>query len=203
MLEDGLNAGRNPRSVALELVGRIVDGKRQGGIVGLTSQQAGYVLNARRQLQDLDAGYFTRALRDRRFDKLVKKAIADEKPLSRADIDRITGRYADRLLNHRGEVIARTEMISALHAGQYEGMRQLIDTGKVRADQVTKVWSATGDGRTRDSHLHMNNVAVPFNRPFVTETGAQMQYPQDVSLGAPASEVIACRCHALYKVKWL
>lgn len=198
-----MNAGRNPRSVALELVGRIVDGKRQGGIVGLTSQQAGYVLNARRQLEELDAGYFTRALRDRRFDKLVKRAIDDEKPLSRADIDRITGRYADRLLNHRGEVIARTEMIAALHAGQYEGMRQLIDTGKVRADQVTKVWSATPDGRTRDTHLAMNGQAVKFNQPFTSPSGAQLRYPHDESLGAPSDEIIQCRCHQLIKVRWL
>lgn len=195
--------GRNPRSVALELVGRIVDGKRQGGIVGLTSQQAGYVLNARRQLEDLDAGYFTRALRDRRFDRLVKKAIDDDKPLAKADIDRITGRYADRLLNHRGEVIARTEMISALHAGQYEGMRQLIDTGKVRADQVTKVWQAANDGRSRDTHVALHNQTVKFDRPFVSPSGAQMRYPQDTSLGAGPDEIIQCRCHMFLRVKYL
>ena len=189
--------------MALELVGRIENGKRTGGIVGLTSGQAGYVLNARRQLEELDPDYFTRALRDKRFDRIVKKAIADGKPIAKADVDRITGRYADRLLNYRGEVIARTEMIAALHAGQYEGMRQLIDTGKVRADQVTKVWSATGDGRTRDTHLAMNGQTVRFDRPFVSPSGAQMRYPHDESLGAPADEIIQCRCTATYRVRWI
>lgn len=203
VLEAGLNAGRNPRSVALELVGRIENGKRTGGIVGLTSGQAQYVLNARRQLEDLDAGYFDRALRDKRFDRIVRKAIADGKPIAKADVDKIAGRYADRLLNYRGEVIARTEMIAALHAGQYEGMRQLIETGKVRADQVTKVWSATGDGRTRDTHLAMNGQGVRFDRPFISPSGAQMRYPHDESLGAPADEIIACRCHMTLKVKYL
>ena len=203
VLEAGLNAGRNPRSVALELVGRIENGQRTGGIVGLTSQQAGYVLNARKQLEELDPAYFQRERRDKRFDKLVKRAIADGKPLAKADVDRITGRYADRLLNLRGEVIARTEMIAALHAGQYEGMRQLIETGKVRADQVTKVWSATGDGRTRDTHLAMNGQAVRFDRAFTSPSGAQLRYPHDESLGAPADEIIQCRCHMTLRVKYL
>lgn len=204
-IEQGLSDGRNPRGVALELVGRINRStqRREGGIIGLNSQQAGYVTNARKQLEALDSGYFDRKLRDKRFDRTVAKAIREEKPLARADIDRITGRYADRLLAHRGEVIARTEAIAALHAGQYEAAQQLVDRGKVRADQITKVWSATGDGRTRDTHAAMSGQAVRLGEPFVSPSGARMMYPHDVSLGAGADEIVQCRCFMQIRVKYL
>jgi len=201
----GLEAGRNPRETALEITGRInkVTGRREGGILGLTSGQTDAVIRARAELQDLDANYFTRKRRDARFDGLVKKAIKSGKPLSRGDIDRITGRYKDRLLNYRGEVIARTETLASLNAGRVEGFAQLVDSGKVRADQVTKVWRSTGDGRTRDSHQAMNGQTVRLNAPFTTPEGFKMLHPHDNSLGAPASETIQCRCFMEFKVDYL
>lgn len=204
-VEQGLADGRNPRNVALDLVGRLnrQSGRREGGIVGLTSQQAGYVANARRQIEELDAGYFDRKLRDKRFDRTVAKAIREGKPLARADVDRITGRYADRLLAHRGEVMARTESIAALHAGQFEAARQLVESGKVRADQITKVWDATGDARTRPSHAAMDGQAVGLNEAFTTPGGFRMMHPHDASLGAPADEIINCRCFMAIRVKYL
>lgn len=206
-LEAGLQAGANPRQTALGIVGRInrATGKREGGLIGLTSQQMGYVANAKAELADPDqmAGYLQRGLRDKRYDRLVAKAIRDGKPLAKVDIDRIAARYADRLLKWRGDMIARTESIGALHAGQYEAMRQLIDSGKVRADQVTKTWSATMDGRTRDSHQAMNGQTVSFDRPFVTPSGYLMRYPHDAEFGAPADEIIGCRCFMNIKIKYL
>lgn len=191
--------------MALDLVGRInrATQRREGGIVGLTSQQAGYVINARKQIEALDAGYFDRKLRDKRFDRTVAKSIRDGKPLARADIDRITARYADRLLAHRGEVIGRTEAIAALHAGQFEAARQLVESGKVRADQITKVWDATGDARTRPSHAAMDGQAVGLNEAFTTPGGYRMMHPHDASLGAPADEIIQCRCFMAIRVKYL
>lgn len=204
-VEQGLADGRNPRGVALEVVGRLnrQTGRREGGIIGLTSQQAGYATNARKQLEALDEGYFERKLRDKRFDRTVAKAIREEKPLSRADIDRITGRYADRLLAHRGEIIARTESIAALHAGQFEAARQLVESGKVRADQIVKTWDATGDARTRPTHAAMDGQTVGLFEAFTSPSGARLMHPHDVSLGAPADEIIQCRCFMAVKVKYL
>jgi uncharacterized protein with gpF-like domain len=118
-------------------------------------------------------------------------------------VDRITGRYKDRLLEYRGDVIARTETLAALQAGKQEAFEQLIDSGKVRADQVTKVWQATGDSRTRDSHAAMNGQTVKLRQAFTTPLGFQMMHPHDNSLGAPASETIQCRCYVEMKVKYL
>ena len=65
---------------------------------------------------------------------------------------------------------------------------------------VRKVWRATGDDRTRDSHMALNGVEVGIDAPFISPlTGARLMYPHDTSLGAPASETIQCRC--FYEIK--
>ena len=206
VIRAGIEAGRNPRQVALDLVGRIdkMTGKRSGGFIGLTRQQAQWVMNAERQLRDLDAGYFSRARRDKRYDRLVMRAIKDGKPLAEADIRQIMQRYRDRLLNLRGETIARTEALNALRAGRHEGYQQLIDSGNVRADQVTVTWSATMDGRTRDSHQALNGQNIRFGQLFTSPlTGARLEYPGDTTHGAPGEETIACRCLAEYSIRYL
>jgi hypothetical protein len=206
VIRAGIETGRNPRQVALDLVGRIdkATGKRSGGFIGLTSQQAQWVMNAERQLRDLDAGYFSRGRRDKRYDRLVLRAIKDGKPLAEADIRQITQRYRDRLLNLRGETIARTEALNALRAGRHEGYQQLIDSGNVRSDQVTVTWSATMDGRTRDSHQALNGQKIRFGQLFTSPlTGARLEYPGDTTHGAPGEETIACRCYAEYSIRYL
>ena len=49
-------------------------GRRTGGIQGLPNSKASG-LNARDELSGLNANYFTRELRDKRFDKTVRAAI--------------------------------------------------------------------------------------------------------------------------------
>jgi hypothetical protein len=204
-LEAGQAAGKGPRATALDIAGRInrLTGKREGGLIGLTSGQARAAARARAELDALDAKYFTRGLRDKRFDPMVRRAIRDGKALSQADAQRIADRYKDRLLNFRATNIARTETLAALHAGQFEAMQQLIDTGKVTADQVTVKWSATMDSRTRDAHVHLNGETVKFGQTFVSSTGSRMRYPQDQELGAGPEDVINCRCTAIMRVKYL
>lgn len=203
-VRDGLQAGRKPRAVALDIVGRTnrATGRREGGILGLTSQQAGYVVNARREIEELDGSYFQRKLRDKRFDGTVSKAIKDGKPLSKADVDRIIARYSDRLLKHRGDVIGRTEALTALNAGRHEGMQQLADDPAIPRAAVKREWISTPDSRTRDSHATMSRQKVGLDEPFTTPEGHRMMFPGDNSLGAPASETIQCRCSFRSAVDW-
>jgi len=201
----GMAAGQNPRQSALELVGRVGEtGRRAGGVVGLTSQQAQYVANVRQQLASGDpkqmAAYFDRQRRDKRLDGIVKRAIAGSKPVAAADIEKIAGRYADRLLSLRGEMIARTESLTAMNAGRDEAYRQQIESGRLAPENVTCGWSATGDDRTRHSHKAMNGQKRRFGEPFQTPGGALMRFPGDTALGAPAEETIGCRCTKTYRV---
>ena len=204
-VSEGTLLGNGPRQTALDIVGRIgPNGRRSGGIVGLTSQQTQFVANARSQLLSGNAAdmrdYLGRARRDKRFDSIVNKAIKEGKAVAGADVDRIMGRYSDRLLQLRGENIARTEALAAFNEAREEAFRQAVDTGLVKPHNVRKTWSATMDGRTRDSHADLNGVEVGLDEAFDSPTGARMMHPGDTSLGAGAEDVINCRCMPEYRI---
>jgi len=204
VLQSELAAGTNPRQAALSLVGRIdpVTGVRTGGVIGMTPAQQQWIANARGELARLDGAYFGRALRDSRYDAMIKKAIADGEPLTGAQIDNIITRLEARTLKYRGEVIARTESITALRAGQNEAMRQMIETGEVGTEDVRKIWSAAIDGRTRDSHEALDGTEVGVDEAFISG-GSSLMYPGDTSLGADAEETINCRCGISYRVDFI
>jgi hypothetical protein len=190
MVGERLAAGANARKLAREV----------RSVVGLHPNQVRTVGNVRRDLTNLSAEYFTRTLRDRRFDGLVRRAIDDGKPLSITDIDRITQRYAERALRHRADVIARTESLNALRAGRDEGVRQAIEQGA--ASEAVKEWSASGDDRVREMHAEMDGVQVGIDEPFEMPNGDLMMYAGDSSLGAGPENVISCRCTISYRLTW-
>ena len=201
ILGEAMTTDASPRKVALDIVGRInrTTGRREGGAIGLTSRQTEYVANARADLRSGDPermrAFLGRKARDRRFDRTVEKAIREGRPVAAEAVERMTARYSDTLLRIRGETIARTESLGSLHAARDEGLQQMVDRGDLRADAVTYVWQAALDRSTRDSHAAMHGQARQRGTPFVSPvTGARLLYPGDRSLGAPASEVISCRC---------
>ncbi|PWJ80641.1 phage Mu protein F like protein [Pseudaminobacter salicylatoxidans] len=203
----GMEEGRNPRSTALDVVGRInrATGKREGGILGLTSTQAEYIASARQELLSGDPAalrhYLTRNRRDRRFDRTVLAAIKDEKAMPVDMVDRMLGRYSDSLLLLRGETVARTETLSSLNASTREAFEQAIAVGNVSRQDVRKVWKATKDNRTRDTHRVLDGESVGMDEAFTSPSGARLQFPGDPS--APASEIIACRCFLTYRIDYL
>jgi hypothetical protein len=207
-LAAGAEFGMNPRAVALDLVGRIgVTGRRTGGVIGLTDPQAGFVTAARRQLLSGEPAqlraYLTRELRDRRFDGYVRRAIESGRPVPRDVVDRMAGRYADRLLQLRGETIARTEALTAFNEARDETMRQAVETAGIEPEAVTKGWDAAGDARVRETHAAMDGQRVKFTEPFRSPSGALLMHPGDTSLGAGAAEVVACRCVSTARINHL
>ena len=205
-LVDGLARGDNPRATALDIVGRVsrVTGRREGGLIGLTAPQERFAATARLELGSGDPGemkhYLTRERRDKRFDALVLRAIAAGKPLSKSDIDRVVGRYAERLLALRGEMLARTETMTALGQSRNDAIRQAIASGKVSADLVTKHWRSAGDDRVRHTHRVLNAKSVGFDEVFVSPSGAHLRFPGDPH--APIGETSGCRCSVEYKVDY-
>lgn len=208
VLVDGMARGQNPRQTALQLVGRLdrSTGKRTGGMIGLSGPQERTMSWVRQALAENDRDglrkYLQLKTRDKRFDKMVLRAIDGER-LSAESAERITSRLADRYLKLRGDTISRTESLTSLNAGRTEAFRQAIDKAGIDHTHVTRVWSSTVDGRTRDTHLMMNGQKVTGpNSPFRTPGGAMLMYPGDTSLGAPASETISCRCMVSIKVDY-
>lgn len=206
-MQGGLEAGANPRQTALDIVGRIdpITRKRAGGAIGLNAQQSRYVRSARAELRDPErlAKYLTRERRDKRFDAAVRRAMRDGVPLDQATANKLADRYSDRLLALRGETIARTETLTALRKAKLESITQLIDTGRIRKDQVRKIWDTAGDDRVRDSHVAMDGVSVAVDEPFVLPDGSRLMFPGDASMGAPGAETIDCRCVMQTKVDFL
>lgn len=205
VLEIGMSEGRNPRNVALDIVGRIdpTTGKRVGGVIGLTENQQFWADSARRKLITLDKDYFTMELRDKRFDRTVAKAIESGKPLPVETVDKLISRYRVNALKFRGDTIARTEAIQSLNRSEWEATKQAVETGAIKESAVQREWDDTGDRRTRYSHRKMNGQRVGIDEPFVSPSGARLMFPGDTSLGAPGAEVIGCRCRVRTVVDWL
>jgi len=85
----------------------------------------------------------------------------------------------------RSFMIARTEAGAAVNFGHHEGARQVVkETDAV----VLKEWISSGDSRVRDSHAAVNGEIVGMEEAFSNG----LLYPNEA--GAPAAEVIACRC---------
>jgi len=198
----GVQLGQNPRSIALDLAGRMEGRERVGGIIGLNAPQAQAVANARFNLASGNPEqmrkYLRNERRDRRFDKIVERAISEGKPVATADIDKIVSRYQSSLLKLRGETIARTEAGAALNFGRQTHAEDIAaETGA----EVWKRWeSGPDDGRQRETHTEANGQTVRSDQPFVVG-GFELQFPGDYSLGADAGEVINCRCSVSYEIR--
>lgn len=207
-LVDGMARGQNPRSTALEIVGRInrATGAREGGILGLTAAQERYLATARAELASGDTealrNYLTRQRRDKRFDRSVAKAIREGTPLP-AEIQRkAVVAYQRRLLQLRGETIGRTEALTSLHAAQQEAYLQAVEKGQIEEADVRRVWRSARDLRVRHTHSALDGDPAGLREPFRSPSGARLMYPGDTSLGAPASETINCRCTVIVRLDW-
>jgi hypothetical protein len=202
-LEAGMAAGQNPRTVALDLVGRInvKTGKREGGVIGLTSSQAAWARNFEQELTQLKPEALNRKLRDKRFDAAIAKAIKSGTPLSPALITKMVTAYRNRALKSRADSIGRTEAMTSLQRGQKESMQQAIDKGTVKEKYVTKEWVNSHDTRVRHTHQLLGGQKVPFAGRFKSVSGATLDYPGDPE--APAAERIQCRCNMRIRVDYI
>lgn len=202
----GLNRGQTARETALDIIGRVnaQTGNRSGGVIGLAGNDAQAIARATEQLMSGDLvqlrQYLTRADRDKRLDGIIHESIETGKPVSKADTKRIIGRYADRKLEARAQMIAQSEAHKAYNAGWNRLYAQLLQQD-VPPGSVEKIWRSKGDEKVRHSHALLNGQRVPFNQPFQSPKGAQMMFPGDDSLGAGWDELAHCRCTVSYRVK--
>lgn len=203
ILMDAMIAGRTPRATAIDIVGRVnrVTGRREGGIIGLTSPQIDQLAEVRRILADPNAirSYFIKdkmsgkwkpryGTTPRRFDTEIMKAIEAGKGLSADSIAKVSTLHSNRMLALRGETIARTETMAALNESSLHAMNQAVESGAVNADTVTKTWHTARDRRVRDSHATQDREVVGLGKTFSNG----LAYPCDPAGGA--SEAANCRC---------
>lgn len=209
-MQAGLAEGRNPRSTALDIIGRVdpSTGKREGGVLGLGEREEYWSRSTRTKLLTLDESYFDLDLRDKRFDATVRKAIETGKPLPAATVDKLVDRYRANALRFRGEQIARTETLAALNRSEFEAVRQSQAQTGLPAAAFTKEWDDAGDSKVRHSHRELGRLGpIQFDQPFVSPvTGAMMMHPGDTSLitdpNLAARERIGCRCRVKYRTNF-
>lgn len=193
-LESGMRSGLNPRTVALDLVGRINKdtGRREGGVIGLTRTQEEWVRNYENELRgDNPAKALDRLLRDKRFDRAVRRAIASGEPIDGDLINTMVRTYRNRALRYRAEAIGRTEAMTALHQAQQEAISQAINAGVIASADVTMIWRATHDDRTRDAHKELDGDTIRRGGTFASSLGP-IRFPGDPL--AAAENRIGCRC---------
>lgn len=111
------------------------------------------------------------------------------------ELTRLLGYQRGRLVDGvgiRAEMIVRTELTRIYNLSAYS---QQTFTNTTLPGGVLKAWRATGDRRTRRSHLdaaaRYNENPIPVDQPFIVG-GAELMYPGDPS--GPAKETINCRC---------
>jgi len=90
----------------------------------------------------------------------------------------------------RASTIARTEGLALSQFGQDEAVSQL-------GLNLEKEWLSARDGVVRDTHRLADGQRVEKGANF-NVGGYNMKYPADSTFGAPASEVINCRCTVVY-----
>jgi hypothetical protein len=181
---DGILSGSNPIETARNIRSSI----------GLTESQERAVRNYRRSLEQLDTDALVRRLRDKRYDPTVARAIKEGKKLTQERIDAMVQRYREKYLKYRAEVIAKTESIRAIQAGQQLIWQQMVDEGDVSEKKIRRKWITSGDLKVRNSHFQIpliNKDGVALNEPFKSPLG-DIMFPGDPS--ARAANTINCRC---------
>lgn len=178
LVQQGLEAGKGPVEIARSFE----------GMIGLAPNQVNAVQNFRGLLEAGDSDVFTRALRDKRFDRTIEKAFNGE-GLSTDAIDRMVSVYQDNFVAFNAEVNARTMSQDAMKLGQRLSWEDAIDQGVIERDDLEKTWRGVKDSRERPEHLAMEGQSVPFDAVF---SNGQM---------VPGDTDYNCRCIAIYSAR--
>jgi hypothetical protein len=226
VIADGYQRGDGPQQIATDIAGRInpVSKRREGGIVGLSDPQVGYVDSMKRRLLSGDPDEMLKVLgrykdgkwvpgtgmtlRDRRFDRSIMKAIRETaegkpNPLTQARVDEMAAKYSDRLLARRAEDIARTETASGVEMARAEATRQAMQKDGLPDEALEKFWyHQGGPDDARGWHLAMHGKSVTgIDTLFELPDGSLMKYPHDPDGGAKNNA--NCRCRGDHKIDWL
>ncbi|HEX7735350.1 MAG TPA: phage portal protein, partial [Ktedonobacteraceae bacterium] len=104
---------------------------------------------------------------------------------------RIENLYLVEIIPNRSMRIAQTEVVAADNYGSQEAAKQ-------SGLPLRKVFLATNDSHTRPTHAAANGQKVGIDEAFDVG-GAKMMYAGDASMGAPAKEIVGCRCTQFYE----
>lgn len=213
VIGEGYAAGKGPRNIATDLVGRVVSGVRQGGVLGLDGPRAERLLAITEGMKTADG---VKDLVVRHHDGTlsvrykVNKATSDRiikayrEGVAVPDAARMTSerQYKNALLKDRADTVARTETGSAVMNARAEQWRQLAELQGLDVSAIIKTWAHNGGATKhhRPTHLAMNGKSVQgLYTPFVFSDSSQLQYSHDAN--GSAENVINCRCGVSFRLR--
>jgi hypothetical protein len=168
VVADGVTRGVGPRHLVSAL-------RAPTGEVGLTAYDARILASFREQLRTDPTTALRRALRDRRFDRTVRKGA-----LTEAQIDRMVEAYRKKLITWRAETFARSASVQAANQAGTVAWAELIRTGGVAESNVRRFWIVASDERTcpRCAPIpSLNPDGVGFREAFRTPEDGLVMHP--------------------------
>lgn len=212
IIGEGYAKGMGPRQIGLDLAGRVVNGKREGGILGLDAPRARTyqkVIEAMRTsagvadivTEHRDGTLSVKYKVNKATEARILKAYRNGTAVPASDRAISERQYKNALLKARADTIGRTETASAVMNARFEQWRQLAELQGLDASAVIKTWihAAGATEHHRPTHLAMNGKSVQgLYTPFVFGDGTQMQCSHDAN-GGPEN-VISCRCSVSFRI---
>jgi hypothetical protein len=179
-IENGIRDGKGVPAMAREL----------RTVIGLAPHQDRYVENLARELRELSPRFKDRVLRDKRYDRLIVRAIKEGKPLSEAKIEQIASAYRRKFTAHNTEVVTRQITLDSFREANRLSWEQAVTDGYLDADSLEKVWVHSGLPKDpRPEHVALDGTAVRYDQAF--PNGQQV----------PGAGDFGCSCSARYQVR--
>lgn len=122
--------------------------------------------------------------------------ILDGSPSVVAFREALTDLYAQEIVPVRASTIARTETAASSNRASLETVKSL-DSARTEM----KTWNTALDAAVRDTHQHLESKTIELSETYswYGKSGySKMDCPADGTYGAPAGEVINCRCFLTY-----
>lgn len=208
VIEAGYARGEGPRTIAIDLAGRVSGGSREGGVIGLDAPRARRLENVtagmrtpegvqglviRHENGELSVRYKVNAATEKRI--LSAYSAGTEVPEEARLISE--KQYRNALLKDRAETIAATEAGAAVMGSRQEAWEQAANAKGMDKSAVRKTWfhRRGAGGEARITHIEMNGKSVMgLDTPFILSDGSVMQHPHDPSGGARNNVRCGCDC---------
>lgn len=100
---------------------------------------------------------------------------------------------------NRARTVARTEVVGAYNGGLHDAFSMIVEEGP--DIEYVHRWLATEDQRTRPDHREADGQVQPWGEPFRLGPAGAVLMMHPHAPGAPADQVINCRCTELMEIK--
>lgn len=212
IIEVGYGRGEHPHTIGRDLVGRVVGGQRQGGVLGLDGPRADRLYNVSvgmrtpEGVQSLVIQHRNGALSlryqvNKATAQRILKAYRDGTSVPRDQRIISERQYKNALLLDRAHTVAETETANAVMGARDESWHQVAEAEGFSTADVIKRWEHRRGGERyhRPDHLAMSGTEVRgLDTPFIFPDGVAMQYAHDPAGGA--KHTIRCGCDTTYRL---